>query len=121
MKEPAFLLEASLSRFARHWDESGPAAGDPRWSPIRAASSASSRTPNWKREVDENSGNTLNDLMDQSVFPHIHTDQGLDLALERMGSNQIDMLPVVSRADIHQLVGIITLQDVLDAYGVSHS
>ncbi len=41
--------------------------------------------------------------------------------LERMGSNQIDLLPVVSRADIHQLVGIVTLQDVLDAYGVSHS
>jgi CBS domain-containing protein len=30
-------------------------------------------------------------------------------------------LPVVSRANVHELVGIVTLQDVLDAYGVSHS
>jgi hypothetical protein len=27
----------------------------------------------------------------------------------------------VSRADVHTLMGIVTLQDVLDAYGVSHS
>ena len=72
-------------------------------------------------EVDEDSGRILDDLMAGLVFPHMHADQGLDLALERMGSNQIDLLPVVSRADIHQLVGIVTLQDVLDAYGVSHS
>ena len=51
----------------------------------------------------------------------MHADQGLDLALERMGSNQVDVLPVVSRADVHQLMGIVTLADVLDAYGVSHS
>jgi CIC family chloride channel protein len=51
----------------------------------------------------------------------MHADQGLDLALERMGSNQIDLLPVVSRANVHELVGIVTLQDVLDSYGVSHS
>jgi len=72
-------------------------------------------------EVDEDSGRLLDDLMVEPVFPHMHADQGLDLALERMGSNQIDLLPVVSRADVHTLVGIVTLQDVLDAYGVSHS
>ena len=72
-------------------------------------------------EVDEDSGRLLDDLMVEPVFPHMHADQGLDLALERMGSNQIDLLPVVSRANVHTLVGIVTLQDVLDAYGVSHS
>lgn len=51
-------------------------------------------------------------------FPHIHADQGIDLALERMGVHQINTLPVVHRADIHQLQGVVTLQDVLDAYGV---
>jgi len=51
-------------------------------------------------------------------FPHIHSDQGLDLALERMGANQIEVLPVVSRADIHKLEGIVTLRDVLHSYGV---
>jgi CIC family chloride channel protein len=72
-------------------------------------------------EADEDSGGILDDLMVAPLFPHMHADQGLDLALERMGSNQIDLLPVVSRADVHMLVGIVTLQDVLDAYGVSHS
>ena len=46
-------------------------------------------------------------------------DQGLDLALERMGANQIEILPVVSRADVHKLEGIVTLRDVLDSYGVN--
>ncbi len=61
----------------------------------------------------------LAELMDGLVFPHLHTDQGLDLALERMGENQLEILPVVSRADVHKLEGIVTLRDVLDAYGVS--
>jgi CIC family chloride channel protein len=52
-------------------------------------------------------------------FPHVHPDQGLDLALERMGENQLELLPVVSRADVHKLEGIVTLRDVLDAYGVN--
>jgi CIC family chloride channel protein len=72
-------------------------------------------------EVDEDSSRILDDLSAAPVFPHMHTDQGLDLALDRMGSNQIDLLPVVSRANVHQLVGIVTLQDILDAYGISHS
>jgi CIC family chloride channel protein len=61
----------------------------------------------------------LNELVDGSVFPHTHADQGLDLALERMGRNQLDTLPVVSRADVHKLEGIVTLRDVLDAYGIN--
>jgi CIC family chloride channel protein len=52
-------------------------------------------------------------------FPHVHSDQGLDLALERMGANQIDVLPVVDRANVHKLEGIVTLRDVLEFYGVS--
>jgi len=40
------------------------------------------------------------------------------LALERMGANQIELLPVVSRADVHKLEGVVTLADVLDFYGV---
>jgi CIC family chloride channel protein len=72
-------------------------------------------------EADEDSGRLLDDLMVAPLFPHMHADQGIDLALERMGSNQIDLLPVVSRANVHELVGIVTLADVLDAYGVAHS
>jgi len=54
-------------------------------------------------------------------FPHVHADQGLDQALERMGANRIQLLPVVSRADVHQLLGVVTLKDVLQAYGVGPS
>ncbi|MGB9489310.1 MAG: chloride channel protein [Terriglobales bacterium] len=61
----------------------------------------------------------VGDLVDALAFPHVHSDQGLDLALERMGAHQIEVLPVVSRADIHKLEGVVTLHDVLDAYGVS--
>ena len=57
--------------------------------------------------------------MDALIFPHVHPDQGLDLALELMGTNQIEILPVVNRGDVHKLEGILTLRDVLDAYGVS--
>src|SRR5208282_1016489 len=42
-------------------------------------------------------------------------------ALESMGANQIEILPVVNRADMHKLEGMVTLRDVLDAYGVSRA
>ena len=45
----------------------------------------------------------------------------LNLALERMSETQLDVLPVVSRANIHELEGILTLQDVLDSYGFNSS
>src|SRR5208337_3317025 len=67
----------------------------------------------------EGADKKLSELVDALVFPHVHADQGLDLALERMGTNQIEILPVVNRADVHKLEGIVTLRDVLDAYGVS--
>jgi CIC family chloride channel protein len=72
-----------------------------------------------ERELAEGADKKLSELVDALVFPHVHSDQGLDLALERMGANQIEILPVVSRADVHKLEGIVTLRDVLDAYGVS--
>src|SRR5580765_2786449 len=50
-----------------------------------------------------------------------HPDQGIDVALERMGANQLELLAVVSRADVHKLEGIVTLHDVLDSYGVISS
>ena len=61
----------------------------------------------------------LRKIIDVLDFPHVHSDQGLDLALERMGANQIDLLPVVDRANVHRLEGIVTLRDVLEFYGVS--
>jgi len=50
---------------------------------------------------------------------HVHPDQSLSLALERMGEIGLNVIPVVSRANAHQLIGIVTLNDALHAYGVS--
>ena len=72
-------------------------------------------------DADKNEDKKLGDLLDAVVFPHVHPDQGLDLAHERMGANQIELLPVVNRADVHKLEGIVTLRDVLNAYGVSRA
>ena len=72
-----------------------------------------------ERELVESADKKLADLVDGFAFPHAHSDQGLDLALDRMGANQIEILPVVSRANVHKLEGIVTLRDVLDSYGVS--
>ena len=52
-------------------------------------------------------------------FPHVHPDHSLSLALERMGSTGLNVLPVVSRANVRQLLGIVILDDVLMAYGVA--
>ena len=75
--------------------------------------------PTIEHEVAEDAGKQLGEIVSGLVFPHVHPDQGLDLALERMGANQIEVLPVVSRADMHKLEGIVTLRDVLDSYGVN--
>lgn len=60
----------------------------------------------------------LAELLDARSFPHVHADHSLTAALDRMGVAQIDLLPVVGRADIHSMEGVITLQDVLTIYGV---
>ena len=60
----------------------------------------------------------LMSLFDTLEFPHVHSDHPLHLALERMSKFHLDILPVVNRADIHRLEGVVTLRDVLDSYGV---
>ena len=72
-----------------------------------------------EQELAEGAEKKMSALVDSLVFPHVHSDQGMDLALERMGTNQIDILPVVSRADVHKLLGVVTLPDVLASYGVN--
>jgi CIC family chloride channel protein len=70
-------------------------------------------------EQPENAEKKIGELTDSLTFPHVHADHGLDIALERMGANHLDLLPVVSRADVHKLLGVVALKDVLEAYGVS--
>ena len=67
---------------------------------------------------DGTSVDQLKDLITEKEFPHLHSDQSLTVALERMGAASLDSLPVVSRADVHKLEGVVTLQDVLKFYGL---
>ena len=71
-------------------------------------------------------GQTLADLLrylpeqhaTAEELPHVHPDHSLSLALERMGSSGLNVLPVVSRANVRQLLGVVILKDILGAYGL---
>jgi chloride channel protein, CIC family len=54
-------------------------------------------------------------------FPYVHSDHSLGVALERMGASGRDILPVVSRANRRRLVGVITLDTILESYGVTRA
>ncbi|MEO6525204.1 MAG: chloride channel protein [Gemmatimonadaceae bacterium] len=54
-------------------------------------------------------------------FPHVHGDQPLGQALARMGAARHTVLPVVSRANVRILLGVVTLPDILRAYGVERT
>ncbi len=70
-----------------------------------------------KALADGEGNRTLAELVDGQDFPHLHVDHPLAVALERMGATHLDVLPVVSRADVHKLEGVVTLPDVLNSYG----
>jgi len=74
-----------------------------------------------EQQVAKTADQALGESIDAIHFPHVHADQTLDVALERMGENQVDVLPVVNRANVHQLEGLVTLGDLLEAYGVRSS
>ena len=52
-----------------------------------------------------------------SYVIHAHPDQSLDSAMAKIGARQISRLPVVSREDPALLLGIITVEDVMNAFG----
>jgi chloride channel protein, CIC family len=60
----------------------------------------------------------LEELLTSVEFVHVHQDHPLIVALERLGASKVEILPVVSRADVRELIGIVTRQDVLALYGV---
>ena len=60
----------------------------------------------------------LSEILEAGEFPHVHMDHALAIALDRMGASQLGVLPVVNRANVRKLEGIVTLQDVLRLYGV---
>jgi CBS domain-containing protein len=72
-----------------------------------------------KKATADGGEETLAKFVAPHGFPHLHVDRPLSLALERMGASHLDVLPVVSRGDIQRLEGIVTLQDVLNLYGLA--
>jgi CIC family chloride channel protein len=62
---------------------------------------------------------TVGKIVKPGSFPYVHTDQPLSFALERMRNANVDLLPVVSRASIHEICGVISLAAILNAYGIS--
>jgi CBS domain-containing protein len=51
----------------------------------------------------------------QDEFPHLHPDHSLSLALERIGASGLQVIPVVSRANVTELMGVAVLDDILRA------
>ncbi len=45
-------------------------------------------------------------------------DHPLDMAMRRMAQSKLNVLPVVGREDIRDLKGVVSLSDILQAYGV---
>jgi CIC family chloride channel protein len=70
-------------------------------------------------EVPDPSAKLVSELVNRGTFPYVYADHPLGYALQRMRESGVDALPVVSRADICDLSGIITLNQILEAYGVS--
>jgi CIC family chloride channel protein len=60
-----------------------------------------------------------NPLLTSDNFPHLHMDHPLDMALRRMAHSKLNVLAVVGRADIRDLKGVVSLKDILEAYGVA--
>ncbi len=56
----------------------------------------------------------LHDLLSETPLPYLHPDHSLDEVLRRLGDWPV--LPVLSRADLDKLEGVIGLPDVLNAY-----
>ena len=52
-------------------------------------------------------------------FPHLHVDQPLDAALRHMAQAKLNVLPVVSRTNLRNLRGVVSLSGILRAYGVT--
>jgi len=62
---------------------------------------------------------TVGDLVSHhGAYPHSHGDHHVTHALDRMRHEGLDALAVVSRADIHELQGVVTLARILASYGI---
>lgn len=63
-------------------------------------------------------GEELGALVPEASLPPLHPDQPLDEALRRIQG--WPLLPVVHRADLGRLVGVVSLADIVEAYRRAH-
>jgi CIC family chloride channel protein len=61
----------------------------------------------------------MDQLPDAGEQVYAYPDDSLSVVLERMGKSGCNVVPVVSRADVRQLAGVVTLDDILRAYGIA--
>jgi CIC family chloride channel protein len=59
---------------------------------------------------------SLDELRNARQFPHVHPDHSLHVTLERMGAAGVDILPVVSRANAREMLGVVALRDIMHSY-----
>lgn len=61
----------------------------------------------------------------EAVEPHphviLHPDHSLSVALEKMGQEHLESVPVVSRANLGEVLGVVTVASILSAYGFENS
>jgi len=60
------------------------------------------------------------DRLSAQEFPHLHADHSLDFAMRRLAESGLKALPVVSRTNIRELKGTISMQEVLAAYAMGN-
>jgi CIC family chloride channel protein len=64
--------------------------------------------------IEGKGAHTLRSVLPMRQLPVLHPDHPLDMALRY--ANQWPLVPVVSRADLHRLEGVISQRDILDRY-----
>ena len=119
---PEMQVAAVLGQFMSGPEDALPVVdGDALWGMIQntqirdaVAEGGSNRTLAEMFREDSKAGHSTAEQL-----PHVHPDHTLSLALERMGSSGLNVLPVVSRANVRQLIGIVALEDIMNAYGVA--
>jgi CIC family chloride channel protein len=66
---------------------------------------------------DGKSASTLVSVLPIRNVPHLHPDMPLEMALRYV--SQFPLVPVVHRADLHKLIGIISREDIIKKYQLS--
>jgi CIC family chloride channel protein len=56
--------------------------------------------------------------LDSHDFPHVHADHTLDIAMRRLAETGLKRIPVVSRTNIREIQGVVSMDDIVAAYAM---